>query len=352
MPDIDGASGVKKSTEGRGPSLEEGSVRICVDADGGDDAPSVVVDGVRLALEKDPLLNIVLVGLETSVSQIASEFPGRIDPVITTEVIEMGDHPAEAFKTKKDSSIAVGCKLVHDGCADGFFTAGSTGGCLAAATLTIGRIKGVKRPAIATIIPVPHNPPILLDVGANADCKPEYLVQFAHMGKVYARLLLGRLAPTVGLLNNGSEETKGSAFAKEVHALLAENVEGFIGNVEGGDIMAGACDVVVTDGFTGNIALKVLEGTASVLFRELKAAMTSTVANKLAASKLRPAISELKKMISADTYGGAPLLGIKSVCMIGHGSSNPTAIANGVAATARAVRDGLPSCIAKEMGAE
>ncbi len=324
-------------------------VRICVDADGGDDAPAVVVEGLRIALASDPNLNVVLVGKKDSIEEISKEFPQRIEPVITTEVIEMGDHPAQAVRRKKDSSIVVGCRLVHEGRADGFYSAGSTGGVLAGATILIGRPKGVSRPALAAIIPVPSRPVVLLDVGANADCKPEYIVQFAKMGLAYAKVMLGRSNPTVGLLNNGSESTKGSIFAQEAHAALDREIESFIGNVEGGDLTSKTCDVIVTDGFSGNIALKVLEGTASFVFDALKQIMTSSFTNKLAAAKLKGGMKAFQSTVNPDTYGGAPLLGIRGVCVIGHGSSTPVAIANGIAACSQAVRDDLCGQIAQAM---
>ncbi len=321
-------------------------IRVCVDADGGDDAPAVVADGVRLALQADSDLHVVLVGREASVSQVAGEFPDRITPVVTTEVIEMGDHPADAVRHKKDSSIVVGCKLVHQGEADCFFSAGSTGAVLTAATILIGRVKGVQRPALATIVPVPGHPTVLLDCGANADCKPEHLVQFAHMGRAYAQSVLGMADPTVGLLNNGAEETKGCELAIEAHAMMRDQIPGFAGNVEGGGLMSGACDIVVADGFTGNVALKIIEGTAKMLFKSLKGAMTSSLGNKLAAAKLSGAFHQIKDSIDPDTYGGAPLLGARAACIIGHGSSSAVAIKNGVLQCAAAARGGLPDKIA------
>ena len=329
--------------------MDDQIVRICVDADGGDDAPSVVADGVLLALAADPNLNIVLVGREDSISAVASEFPERIEPVVTTEIIEMGDHPAQAVRRKKDSSIVVGCKLVREGRADGFFSAGSTGACLTAATILIGRIRGVARPALATILPAPGRPAVLVDCGANADCKPEYLLQFAQMGKAYMESFFGVMDPEVGLLCNGSEETKGNELALAAHELLKENVPGFIGNIEGGDLLAGTCDVVVTDGFTGNVALKVIEGTAGMVFKAIKSIMTESAASKAAALVLAPRLKEFKSTVDPDTYGGAPLLGIGSVCMIGHGSSNAEAIKNGILACAKTVRGNLPGRIAETL---
>ncbi len=323
-------------------SANEDSIKICVDADGGDNAPDVVTKGVLLALAEDPKLHVVLVGKKESIEGVASEFPTRITPVVTTEVIEMGDHPANAVRKKKDSSIVVGCKLVHNNEAQGFFSAGSSGAVLTAATVLIGRLKEVQRPALATIVPVPNNPTVLLDCGANVDCKPEYLVQFAHMGRAYAQSILGISDPRVGLLNNGSEETKGCEMTIAAHKLMSSEIPGFIGNVEGGTVMFGACDIVVSDGFTGNIALKFIEGTAMMLFKSLKSGMTSSFGNKLAAAKLSRVFHEIKDSIDPDTYGGAPLLGTRSVCVIGHGSSSEIAIKNGILQCAASVRKNLP----------
>ena len=329
--------------------MNDSVTTVVVDAMGGDDAPEVVLEGVAAALEADKMLRVLLVGPEEVVARAASD---RLEPVVASEVIGMGEHPAAAVRAKKDSSIVVGCRLVKDGRAAGFFSAGSTGACMAAATLVMGRLSGVARPAIATVLPATGRPSVLLDIGANADVKPEMLVQFAHMGAAYAQVMLGVAQPTIGLLNIGEEPTKGSALAQEAYTLLSASVPGFTGNVEGRDIPAGTVDVVVTDGFTGNVALKVLEGLASVLFKEIKATLTATLPNRLAASVVAPSIRELKGRLDPDAYGGAPLLGVDGVCIIGHGSSGAEAIANGVAATARAIRGDLTGTIARAVAVE
>ena len=321
-------------------------VTVAVDAMGGDDAPGVVIEGVSQALSLDPDLHVLLVGPEAVVAPRASE---RCMPVVATEVIGMGEHPATAVRSKKDSSIVVGCRLVREGRAEGFFSAGSTGACMAAATLVMGRIPGVQRPAIAAVIPASERPTVLLDVGANADVKPEMLVQFAIMGRAYAQAVLGVDEPTIGLLNIGEEPTKGSQLAQEAHALLAADVPGFAGNVEGRDVPAGATDVVVTDGFTGNVTLKTLEGLSATLFSELKTSITAHLHTKLAAAVLKPALRALKGKLDPDTYGGAPLLGVAGVCIIGHGSSGARAVTNGIMVTARAVRNDLTDRIAGEI---
>jgi len=258
----------------------------------------------------------------------------------------MDEHPANAVRSKKDSSIVVGAQLVRDGEADAFFSAGSTGACMAAATLVMGRIKGVSRPAIATVLPTTGAPCVLLDVGANADCKPENLLQFAEMGEAYASVVLGVASPRVALLNIGEEPTKGSMLAQEAHALLAERLGSFVGNVEGRGVLAGVADVIVTDGFTGNVALKLLEGTSAVLLGQVKDAMTSSTVRKLAAAVLKPALVDMKKRLDPDTYGGAPLLGVNGVCIIGHGSSGPKAVENAIRVAVQAVEGGLTARIA------
>lgn len=324
--------------------MNEVSATIAVDLMGGDSAPDVVVEGVGAALDADPGLHVLLVGPEDA--RAAATRLERCTPVIATEVIAMDEHPANAVRAKKNSSIVVGARLVREGRADGFFSAGNTGACMAAATLVVGRLPGVQRPALATVVPTGASPTILLDVGANADVKPEMLLQFAHMGAAYARITLGVASPRVGLLNIGEEPTKGSALAQEAYVLLTQGLPGFVGNVEGRDVTSGAVDVIVTDGFTGNVTLKVLEGLSRHLLSEVKAALTSTPINKLAAAVVQPSLVALKERLDPDVYGGAPLLGVNGVCMIGHGSSSARAIASGVATTATAVRGGLTAAIA------
>lgn len=321
-------------------------VTIAVDALGGDNAPGVVLDGVEQALVADPDLTVVLCGPDEVVSPFAAAHD-RCVAQVATEAISMGEHPAQAVRKKKDSSIVVGCSLVKEGAAQGFFSAGSTGACLAAATLVIGRAKGIARPALATVLPSPVRPVVMCDVGANADCKPEYLVQFAQMGSVYAQKMLGIAHPRAALLNIGEEEEKGSQFAQEAHKLMREKLPNFAGNAEGGDVLAASFDVFVCDGFTGNVCLKTIEGTSKVLFKTLKDIMMKSTLTKLGALALKGGLSDLKRQVSADTYGGAPLLGVKGACIVGHGSSNATAVKNGVLTSARLVRERVSELIAQ-----
>ncbi|MGI6033031.1 MAG: phosphate acyltransferase PlsX [Coriobacteriales bacterium] len=326
-------------------------VKLVVDAMGGDNAPDVVLEGVDKALAQDQGISVILTGPAEVIGPFAASHE-RCEAHPTTEVIAMGEHPANAVRHKKDSSIVVGCRLVKEGEAAGFFSAGSTGACMAAATLVIGRIRGVKRPAIVSVIPSPVSQTVFCDMGANADCKPEYLVQFAHMGRVYAQMELGIPEPTVGLLNIGEEETKGSQFAQECHAALKESVPNFIGNAEGGNLALGGFDVIVTDGFTGNVALKTYEGVAKALMKGIKDSLMQSFSGKLGGALIRGSLHDLKDRVSAEKFGGAQLLGVKGVCLIGHGNSNAQAICSGVLATARAIRGDMPGRLAKALAAE
>ena len=323
---------------------------VAVDAMGGDSAPSVVLEGVAAACVDDPDLEVLLVGEPTLVEDFAKTHE-RVTAVPATEVISMGEHPANAVRKKKDSSIVVGCQAVRAGNAQGFFSAGSTGACLAAAIMIMGRIKGVKRPGLGVVIPAYERPCMLMDVGANADCRPEYLVQFAHMAAIYMERMLGVQMPKVGLLNIGEEKTKGSTMAQEAYCLLERDIPGFAGNCEGGPLAQGAFDVVVTDGFTGNVCLKTIEGTSKLLFKYVKDAMTSTMLSKVGAALVRSQLMQLKEKISPDAYGGTPLLGVRGTCIIGHGSSNAAAIKNGILAACREIRGNICAEIEQQMKA-
>lgn len=325
-------------------------VTIAVDVMGGDNGPAVVLDGIAQALAADPDLSVIACGLAEEVESFADRHE-RCEAHPTTEIIGMGEHPASAVRSKKDSSIVVGCRLVKEGRAQGFFSAGSTGACLAAGTLVMGRIKGVKRPALGQLVPARKKPTLLMDVGANADCKPDYLVQFAQMGAVYMEKIMGVANPQVGLLNIGSEETKGDAFSQEAYGLMTERVSNFAGNCEGGNLLAGDFDVVVCDGFTGNVCLKTIEGTAKTVFKYLKDAMLSSFSAKLGAVLLKGKLSVLKDKLSPDAYGGTPLLGVKGACIVGHGSSNATAVKNGVLVAAATARSHVSELIAEAASA-
>ena len=321
-------------------------VTISVDAMGGDYAPAVVLDGVKAALARDEDLHVILCGPADVVEPFAAEVE-RCEAQPASEVIEMAEHPANAVRHKKDSSIVVGCRAVKEGRAQGFFSAGSTGACLAAGTLVIGRVKGIARPALAAVLPSPAKPVVLCDTGANADCKPEYLVQFANMATIYAKSVLGAENPQVGLLNIGEEKGKGSQFAQEVYELLEQQVPNFKGNCEGRDVLTGEFDIVVTDGFSGNVCLKTIEGTAKVLVKQMKAALTSSLKTKVGALLIKNDLKRVLGSIDPDAVGGAPLLGVKGACIVGHGSSNARAIENGIIATAEVARSGINEIIAQ-----
>jgi glycerol-3-phosphate acyltransferase PlsX len=304
-------------------------MRIVLDAMGGDDAPVSPVAGAVLAAREyaDRDLTIILVGKEDVVRaelarhDLSGGLEKRLPIVNATEVIEMSEHPAQAVRRKKDSSVVVGLNLVKKGEAEAFVSAGHSGATMAAATLGApGRIRGVERPALATVFPARTGPILVLDVGANTEVKPEYLVQFAQMGTVYARKVLKKNNPKVGLLSNGEEDNKGSILTQEAFQLLktAPGIN-FGGNVEGKDVPSGEFDVVVTDGFTGNILIKTTEGVASLLLKIIREELTSNLVNKLAAAVLKPAFNKVRARMDYEKYGGAPLLGINGIVIITHG---------------------------------
>ncbi len=297
---------------------------VAVDAMGGDRAPGEILAGAHSASASG--IPVVLVG------PLGLDGCGDLPLICASEVIAMDDDPAQGVRRKKDSTLVRAAEAVRDGKACAMVSAGNTGAAMAAALLRMGRVKGVNRPAIATPIPVPgHRPNILLDAGANAEVQPEWLVQFARMGSIYARHRFGIESPKVGLLSIGEEPGKGDSLRKEVYPLLAAapGIE-FIGNVEGRDLMAKVADVIVTDGFTGNVALKSLEGALKTLFALVLEAFGSEPQYKEHADALLPALLPLHAQMSPDTYGGAVLLGVDGVCIISHGSSGATAMLNAI----------------------
>ena len=324
-------------------------VTIAVDAIGGDFGPEPVLAGVEQALVHDRDLTVILCGPKEVVEPFAKTHERCIAQVCTEE-ITMDEHPAQAVRTKKDSSIVVGCRLVKENKADGFFSAGSTGACMSAATLIAGRIKGVMRPTLCSALTPPGRASIVLgDIGANADCKPEYLMQFAQMMGVYAQQVLQINRPRIALLNIGSEEVKGSQLARDAYQLMEANLEGFVGNVEGNDLFCNKADVIVADGFSGNICLKVIEGTFTMVFGVLKDVLMSSTTTKLAALALKGPLQELKRTVSSDAYGAALLLGVKGACTVGHGATNPRAVENGIFTAAQSVRLDVSGIIEQEV---
>jgi glycerol-3-phosphate acyltransferase PlsX len=305
---------------------------IAVDAMGGDNAPEAIVAGARRAVDELGI-PVVLVGRSADLGDT-----GGLEVIEASEVIAMDADPGSSVRKMKDSSLVRAAEAVRDGKASAMVSAGNTGATMASALLRMGRIKGVQRPAIATPIPVPgaDTPTVLLDAGANSECNADWLVQFAQMGAVFAKQRFGIASPRVGLLSIGEESTKGNPLVKETHKLLAEGTwigetgAQFIGNVEGRDIMTDDVDVVVTDGFTGNVALKTLEGSLKSIINSLLAAFDSSDEARAAAAALWPSLMPLYDSLDPENTGGAMLLGVDGVCIISHGSSSDRAMVNAV----------------------
>lgn len=322
-------------------------MKIVVDAMGGDFAPVETVAGaVEAAREYG--IEIILVGIEEDIKrELARHDAGKlsISIVHAPEVIGMHEHPAVALRKKKDSSIVVATKLVKEGAGDAVVSAGSTGAAMGAALLGLGRIKGIHRPAIASIIPNVKGITLLLDIGANAECDARNLLQFAVMGNIYSSKILGAKNPKVGLLNIGEEDTKGNPIYVEANQILKETDMNFIGNVEGRDITSGAADVIVCDGFVGNIVLKFGEGLSRDLMSMIKAELTKNFFVKLGAAIIMTQVKGLKKKIDYAEYGGAPLLGVNGVSIISHGSSHARAIKNAIRVAKECVEAEVVKCI-------
>ncbi len=313
------------------------SLPIALDAMGGDHAPAEVVAGARRAVDELGL-DVVLVGVPELIGD-----PQGLEVVACSEVIAMDDDPAASVRKKKDSSLVRAAELVRDGRASAMVSAGNTGATMAAALLRMGRLKGVVRPCIATPLPNPgKTPTILVDAGANAECTPEMLVQFAQMGAAFVEAHFGVVAPRVGLLSIGEESSKGTPLVKETHRLLASSEElVFAGNVEGRDLIPSPVDVVVTDGFTGNVALKTLEGALRFIFATLLEVIGTNEETRAAGSTLFEHLAPVAATLSPDNQGGAMLLGLEGICVISHGSSNATAIMNALRVAGELDRDGV-----------
>ena len=313
-------------------------MKIIVDAMGGDNAPAAVVQGALDAHKKHGV-DILLVGRAAEVLRAVEAcgektLPAGVELKDASEVVEIADDPATAFKMKKDSSLTVGLNLLKAGEGDAFVSAGSTGALLSSATLLVKRIRGIRRAAMGPVIPVLGGKAILCDCGANAECTPEYLMQFAYLGNYYAKRVLGVEKPRVALLNIGAEEEKGDALRHETYALLQTASEAgrlyFTGNIEASDVMMGGADVVVADGFTGNVMLKSLEGTGKFLLKELKKMFLSSTKTKLAAAMVKSDMADMKKLLDPSEIGGTPFLGISRPVIKAHGSSDARAICNAV----------------------
>ena len=308
---------------------------IAVDAMGGDKAPGEIVAGARRAAEQG--IPVLLVGRPEELGDAG------LPVLAASEVIGMHDDPGQGVRRKKDSSLVRCAEAVRDGRASAMVSAGNTGATMAAALLRLGRLPGVARPAVATPLPVPGSTPtVLLDAGANAECVPAWLVQFAQMGSVFATERYGIERPRVGLLSIGEEPSKGTPLVKEAHALLAEaHGVAFLGNVEGRDLLSEAVDVVVTDGFTGNVALKTLEGALRFMVGAVAGALTATEEARAAAGVVLGALAPLAEELDPESQGGALLLGVDGVCVISHGSSSARAVVNACGVAAEMVRAGV-----------
>ena len=313
------------------------SITIAVDAMGGDNAPVEIVKGVVAAVN-NKAVKVKLVGMEDRINEELGQYTydrDRIQVINATEVIETAEHPVNAIRRKKDSSMVVAMNLVKDGEADAFISAGSTGAVLVGSQAIIGRISGVKRPPLAPVLPTVKGPTILVDCGANVDSRPDHLVLFAKMGAIYSEYVLGIKNPKVGIANNGAEEEKGNQLVKETFPLLKECKSiNFIGSVETKDIPQGNADVVVCDGFVGNAILKMYEGVGTTLISEIKKAMLSSFRGKLGALLVKPSLKKVLKKYDATEYGGAPLLGLNGLVVKSHGSS-----------TAKEIQKSVEQCI-------
>ena len=327
-------------------------ITIAVDAMGGDHAPRPEVEGA-IAAAREFGVRILLVGIAPELKRELAKHSHRglpIEIVPASEVITMHDSPSQAFRKKKDSSAHVATKLVRDGQADGLISAGNTGAVMAVARFGLGTLPSVDRAALAAPFPTARGgTSVLLDVGANVDSKPAHLVQFAVMGEIYYRAIFGTRRPKVALLSIGEEEMKGNELTREVHSRLKQSTLNFVGNVEGREIFGGAVDVIVCDGFIGNVALKISEGVAQHIVTLLKDALQSTLSSQVGYVLSRKAYKSFRKKIDYSEYGGAPLLGVRGVTVIGHGSSNAHAIKNAIRVATELVRGGVNEKIEQEL---
>jgi phosphate acyltransferase len=329
-------------------------ITIALDAMGGDHAPRPEVEGA-VAAARELGVRILLVGIAADLKKELAKHPHRglpIEIVPASEIIAMDEAPSVAFRKKKDSSAHVATKLVRSGQADGLVSAGNTGAVMAVSRFGLGTLSSVDRPALAAPFPTARGgTAVLLDVGANVDSKPAHLVQFAVMGEIYYRSIFGTRRPKVALLSIGEEEMKGNELTREVHSRLKNSALNFVGNVEGRDIFGGSVDVIVCDGFIGNIALKISEGVAQHIVGLLKDALQSTLSSQVGYVLSRKAYKNFRKKIDYSEYGGAPLLGVRGVTVIGHGSSNALAVKNAVRVAKELVRDGVNEKIEQELSA-
>lgn len=314
-------------------------VVVALDAMGGDNAPAEIVKGAVQAVKSTDEINVILVGREEQLKEelySKCQYSGdAIKIENATEIIEMGDVPTSAVKSKKDSSLVVAMKLVRDGKADAVVSAGNTGAVLVGGQLVVGRLKGIKRPPLAPFVPTTEGFSLLLDCGANVDAKPEHLVQFAQMGSIYYENVMGKKNPTVGILNIGTEEEKGNQLVKDTKPLLEKcKTIHYVGSIEARDIVKGKVDIIVCEAFVGNVVLKFFEGLALTLFDSLKQGLMSSLRTKIGTLLIKPALKGLKKQFDTSSQGGAPLLGLKGLVVKAHGNS-----------TAKEIEIALKQCV-------
>jgi glycerol-3-phosphate acyltransferase PlsX len=327
---------------------------VALDAMGGDFAPAAAVDGAVLTARGG--IDVVLVGDEALLGRELArvgDLPAGVRIEHAPDAIEMGDHAAIEARRRRDSSIYIGLDLVRRGEAEAFVSAGNTGAVFATALVVLGRLRGVERPALGALLPIPARPALLLDAGANAECRPSHLVQFAQLGSVYMRTVMGVAEPRVGLLNIGEEATKGTPTLIDTHAALtaASDVR-FVGNVEGRHVFAGEVDVIVTDGFTGNVTLKLAEALIDMVFREMRQVASESTRARLGGMLLRPALREMATELDYRKYGAAPLLGVDGTVLVAHGRSDMRTIANALQTAATAAERGMLAALAAAVPAE
>lgn len=326
-------------------------IKVAIDAMGGDYAPQAIVDGAITAAV-DHNLHLILVGQKELIYKEMERYPSNNLPISVQDAsqnIGMKELPSVVFKKKRNSSICVALDLVRQGEAHALVSAGNSGAILAASMLILKRLKGVDRPAIATLLPTKRGASLLLDAGSNVDCKPFHLIQFAIMGSSYAKFALGRELPTVGLLSNGQEDTKGNELTRECNSILKESSLNYVGYLEGRDIYQGSADVIVCDGFVGNVVLKISEGLAETLIHLLEEEIKKGLFSRIGFFLSRKAFKKLKKMSDYSEYGGAPLLGIDGIAIVSHGSSSPKAIKNAILVAKELVERNLNQLLIEDL---
>jgi len=330
-------------------------MRIAIDAMGGDDGPGTIIDGALVAA-RHLQIGLLLVGDRGAIEGELARHPGAaaldLEILHTPESIGMSESATAALRRKPRASVRLAAEAVRAGDASALFSAGHTGASVMAAIGAFGRLPGVDRPALATIVPTRRQPAVLLDSGATVECRPQHLVQFAIMGVAYARVALGCRAPRVGLLSVGEEESKGNDLTREAHQLLKTAPIDFVGNVEGRHVFAGDVDVIVCDGFTGNVTLKISEGLVETVQTLLHEELSSTFGTRVGYLLSRQAFRRFRRRVDSSEYGGAPLVGLNGLCIVGHGRSSPKAVRNGVAMAARFVSQGLVGRLSRALAAE